>query len=170
MRRARAKRSVHTMLNHSFRTVAVAAALALVPAASASASAAGKTETLRFFSHVEMVTLTHADGTVVTDPSTQPVAGDRLDVYASDFAGNHKRHAKQSTASEHVQCVFTEASPEPDCVSHVAIGGSLLIFQGDPAKLIGGAGRYLGATGRVISNKTIGESNDSDIVARITLR
>jgi hypothetical protein len=116
------------------------------------------------------VTLTHADGTVVTDPSTEPVAGDRLDIYASDFAGNHKQHAKKSTASEHTQCQFTAASPEPDCVSHVAIGGSLLVFTGDPAKLIGGAGRYLGATGRVISNKTIGGSNDSDVVAKITPR
>lgn len=168
MRRARAKRSVFGMLTHTLRTAALTAALSLV--AAASAQAAGKTETLRFFSKVEQVTLTHADGTVVTDPSVQPVAGDRLDVFASDFAGNHAKHAKQSTASEHVQCLFTAASPEPDCVSHVAIGGSLLIFEGSPAKLIGGAGRYLGATGRVVSNKTVGDSNDSDVVARITLR
>jgi hypothetical protein len=168
MRTARAKRSVRGMLNHPFRTAAVAAALVLVPAASA--QAAGKTETLRFFSKVDQVTLTHADGTVVTDPSVQPVAGDRLDVYASDFAGNHKQHAKKATGSEHVLCQFTAASPEPDCTSHVALGGSLLVFHGNPATVIGGAGRYLGATGRVISNKTIGDSNDSDVVVRITLR
>jgi hypothetical protein len=156
------------MLTHTLRAAALTAALAVL--GTASAQAAGKTETLRFFSKVDQVTLTHADGTVVTDPSVQPVAGDRIDVFASDFAGNHAKHAKQATASEHVQCLFTAASPEPDCVSHVAIGGSLLIFEGSPAKLIGGAGRYLGATGRVISNKTIGESNDSDVVARITLR
>jgi hypothetical protein len=156
------------MLTHTLRTAALTTAFALLGAASA--QAAGKTETLRFFSKVDQVTLTHADGTVVTDPSVQPVAGDRLDVYASDFAGNHLKHAKRSTASEHVQCVFTAASPEPDCVSHVAIDGSLLIFAGDPAKLIGGAGRYLGATGRVVSNKTVGGGNDSDVVAKITLR
>ena len=156
------------MLTHTLRTVAITAALALVPAASA--SAAGKTETLRFFSKVDKLTLTHADGTVVTDPSAQAVAGDRLDVFASDFAGNHKRHAKRSTASEHVVCMFTAASPEPDCTAHVAIGGSMLIFQGYPGTVVGGSGRYLGATGKVISTTPVGNSNDSDVVAKITLR
>ena len=151
------------MLNHPFRTIALTAALALVPAASASA----KTETLRFFSKVDKLTLTHADGTVVDNPTGPPVAGDRLDVYSSDFAGDHKNHAKKATASEHAVCVFGD-SPEPDCVSHVAIGGSLLIF--DENTLIGGSGKYLNATGKVISNETVGDSNDSDIVAKIKVR
>jgi hypothetical protein len=151
------------MLNHPFRTAAVAAVLTLVPAASASA----KTETLRFFSKVDKVKLTHADGTVVDTPTGPPVAGDRIDVFSSDFAGNHARHAKKSTASEHVVCTFT-AAPEPDCIAHVALGGSMLIFDGDT--LIGGAGKYLNATGKVVSNKTVGDSNDSDIVAKITVR
>jgi hypothetical protein len=150
------------MLNHPIRTILITAALTLVPAASASA----KTETLRFFSKVDKVTLTHADGTVSQGP---PVAGDRLDVFASDFAGNHKRHAKKATGSEHVVCMFSSA-PEPDCISHVAIGGSMLIFQGNPGTVIGGAGEYLNATGKVISNKTVGDSNDSDIVAKINVR
>jgi hypothetical protein len=156
------------MLNHPLRTVAAATALALIPAASA--SAAGKTETLRFFSKTDQITLTHADGTVATDLSGPAVAGDRLDIYASDFAGDHKRHARKASGSEHVVCLFTAASPEPDCTSHVALGGSLLVFHGDPAVVIGGAGKYLGASGRVISNKTVGDSNDSDVVAKITLR
>ena len=168
MWRGSAERSVSTMLNHTLRIAALSAAFAI--AGTASASADGKTETLRFFSKVDKVTLTHADGTVVTDPSAQAIAGDRLDVFASDFAGNHKRHAKRSTASEHVVCLFTAASPEPDCTSHVAIGGSMLIFQGSPGTVVGGAGRYLRATGKVISNKTVGDSTDSDIVAKITLR
>jgi hypothetical protein len=151
------------MLNHPFRTAAVTAALVLVPAASASA----KTETLRFFSKVDKLTLTHADGTVVDSPASEPVSGDRLDIFSSDFAGNHKRHAKKSTASEHVVCLFG-ATPEPDCVAHVAIGGSMLIFDG--MTLTAGTGRYLGATGKVISNETVGDSNDSDVVAKVTLR
>jgi hypothetical protein len=151
------------MLNHPFRTAAVTAALVLVPAASASA----KTETLRFFSKVDKLTLTHADGTVVDNPTGPPAAGDRLDIYSSDFAGDHKRHAKKATASEHVACVFGD-SPEPDCVAHVAIGGSMLIFDGNT--LMGGSGKYLDATGRVISNNTVGDSNDSDVVAKIKVR
>ena len=33
-----------------------------------------------------------------------------------------------------------------------------------------GTGKYLGARGRVLSNTTVGNGNDSDVVARITLR
>ena len=47
--------------------------------------------------------------------------------------------------SEHVHCVFGQG--EPDCVSHVALGGSMLIFTGNPATLTGGTGRFQGATG-----------------------
>ena len=36
--------------------------------------------------------------------------------------------------------------------------------------VIGGAGKYLGATGKVISSKEIEGSNDSDVVARVTMR
>ncbi len=151
------------MLNHPFRTIALTAALALIPAASASA----KTETIRVFSKVDKVMLTHADGTVVDTPTGPPVAGDRLDVFATDFAGNHKKHSKQAVGAEHVVCTFT-AAPEPDCVAHVAYGNALLIFKGDT--LIGGAGKYLNATGKVISNKTVGDSNDSDVVAKINVR
>jgi hypothetical protein len=151
------------MLNHPFRTALIAAALTIVPAASASA----KTETMRFFSKVDKLQLTHADGTVVDNPTAPPVAGDRLDIYSSDFAGNHKRHEKKPSASEHAVCIFG-TGPEPDCTSHVAIGGSLLIFDDDT--LIGGSGKYLNATGKVLSNKTVGDSNDSDVVAKVTVR
>jgi hypothetical protein len=140
-------------------------ALALWPGAG---QAAGKTETLRIFDKPVSMTLTHADGTIVRQgPFPEPKAGDVLDVYALDFAGDHRRHEKRASMSEHLRCTFGSAGP-PDCESHVAVGGSLLIFRGD--KLVAGTGRYAHATGRVISNKTISEqSNTSDIVARIHL-
>ncbi len=56
---------------------------------------------------------------------------------------------------------------EPNCESQVAIGGSLLIFGGNPGTLIDGTGRYQGATGRVISSREV--RGGSDIVARIHL-
>ena len=66
--------------------------------------------------------------------------------------------------SNHLRCTFTQGPP--DCVSNVAIGGSLRVFDGN--KLIGATGRYQGATGRVLSNKQVpGTTNASDIVARI---
>jgi hypothetical protein len=154
------------MLKLTLRTAAFLTALALFPV---TASAAGKTETLRFYSKTEALVLTRADGTVIDHgPYPEAAAGDTLDIYASDFAGNHKRHAKRATASEHVRCTFTSASPEPSCESHVAIGGSLLIFHGYPGTVVAGSGRYLGATGRVVSNKEVGEG--SDIVAKIRLK
>ena len=45
----------------------------------------------------------------------------------------------------------------------------MLIFRGFPGTLIGGSGKYLGATGKVVSNKQIPGTNDSDIVAKIKL-
>jgi len=42
-------------------------------------------------------------------PYPEAVAGDTLDIYAVDYAGNHSKHAKRPTASEHVACRFTGA-------------------------------------------------------------
>jgi hypothetical protein len=157
------------MNNHNIRAAVAAVALAAVVAVPAAASAgSGKTETLRFYDKVDALVLTHADGTAVTkQPFPQAVAGDVLDVYSSEYAGNHKRHAKKPSGSAHVRCAFSGAG-EPDCEGHVALGGSLLIFRGYPGTLVGGAGRYLGATGRVVVNKEV--AGGSDIVAKIRRR
>jgi hypothetical protein len=152
------------------RTVlgAAAAALCALLLWPGAGQAAGKTQTLRIFDKPVSMTLTHADGTVVRQaPFPEAKAGDVLDVYALDFVGDHRRHEKRASMSEHLRCTFASAGP-PDCESHVAVGGSLLIFRGD--KLVAGTGRYAHATGRVLSNKTVDEqSNTSDIVARIHL-
>jgi hypothetical protein len=153
------------MINRPLCTTLAAAVLVLAPAASASA----KTETLRFYSKMDKLTLIKADGTQVQPgPDTQPAPGDRLEIFASDFAGTHRKHAKQATGSEHVVCTFSQA-PDPDCISHVALGGSLLIFRGAPGTVIGGAGKYLGASGRVLSSKQIPGTEDSDVVAKVKL-
>jgi hypothetical protein len=152
------------MINHRTRLASLAVAVTVAVALPASAQAAQKTHTLRFFDRTDRITMTHADGTVDSHPTAEPVPGDRLDVYASEFAGNHSHHAKKASGSNHVVCLFSEA-PEPDCISHVAFGGSMLIFSGDPGTVIGGAGRYLHASGRVISNKEV--PGGGDVVAKI---
>ena len=96
-------------------------------------------------------------------PFPEPRPGDVLDVFALDFAGNHRRHEPRPSASEHVRCTFTTA-PEPDCWSHVAIGGSLLVFHG--RQLVAGTNRYAGATGRVLSSKEV--EGGSDVVVWVT--
>jgi hypothetical protein len=68
--------------------------------------------------------------------------------------------------SSHTRCTFTANSPEPSCVSHVAIGGSLLVFTDN--EITDGTGIYHGATGRIVSEKELPD-NASDIVAKIHL-
>ena len=144
-----------------------ACALALLPSAG---QAASRTQTLRFFDKPVSITLTRPGGTVIDHaPYPQAKPGDVLDVNSVAFAGTHLRHAKKWTASSHLQCTFRAAGP-PSCVSHVAIGGSQLVFSGNPGKLVNGTGIYQGATGRTISSKDVpGVDDASDVVLRIQL-
>jgi len=154
---------------HPMRVAAGAAAAALCGLAlwPVAGQAARKTETLRFFSKDVSQTVTTADGRVIRKPPyPEPKPGDSLDINALDYVGNHRDHAQRWSASHHLRCVFSTG--EPDCVTHVAIGGSLLIFRGYPGALVNGTGRYQGAGGRVLSNKEA--PGGSDIVARIHLR
>jgi hypothetical protein len=145
--------------------LAAVCALALWPG---TGQAAGRTQTLRIFDKTVSVKLTHADGTVVTHPPFgQPQPGDVLDADSLDFVGNHAHHAKRWTMSSHTRCTFAAGAPEPACVSHVANGGSLLVFTDN--EVTDGTGIYQGATGRVVSMKE-GPNDTSDIVARIHLR
>jgi hypothetical protein len=53
-------------------------------------------------------------------------------------------------------------------VSHIAIGGSQLLFSGNPGKLVNGTGIYQGATGRTVSIEQLAD-DASDVVLRIEL-
>jgi len=145
---------------------AFAAGALLLPALG---DAAGRTQTLRFFDKPVSIKLTRADGTVVARPPyPEARPGDTLDVLSLDYAGNHAHHARQSTASTHLHCLFRAGAPT--CESHVAIGNSLLVFAGNPATLTYGTGIYMGATGRATAKEVPGTNDASDIVARIQLR
>ena len=146
------------------RTI-LAAGIAALLFASAGQAAGGKTQTLRFFDKVVFTKHTDADGKVVT---REPQPGDVLDVIALEYAGNHAKHARKPSGTAHLRCTFVDPAGPPDCVSHVAFGGSMLVFEDFPGTLVLGTGKYLGATGRVISNTDVG-NNNSDIVARVTL-
>ena len=151
----------------SVAVLAGAAATIAIVAAPGGSQAASSTQTLRFYDKPVSIKLTHADGTVVTHaPYPQAKPGDTLDVNTLDYVGNHTRHAKRWVSSSHVRCVF-HAGP-PACESHVAIGGSMLIFTGNPGTVTNGTGVYQGATGRVIASKEVG-NDASDVVVRIHL-
>jgi hypothetical protein len=177
MCRGGAGRSVDAMIStppaHLLRTLAIAAgaaalALALLAASPNRADAAGqgdgkgKTETLRFFSKPVSFTYTSVDGTVTHEPPAgPPQVGDVFEIDSIDFAGNHRRHAKRPTASDYLRCTFI-AGGEPDCQAWVAIGGSMLRFHG--FDIVGGGGRYLGATGRSVVKEVRG---GSDVVVKV---
>jgi hypothetical protein len=145
-----------------FAAVALLCAALLWPAGGEAAG--GRTKTIKVFSKTQKISVTHPDGTVVDHPPFPDMApGDVLDVYSIDYYGTHKKHSKRWVGSEHLRCVF--GTGEPDCTSTVALGFSLLVFHGD--KLVDGAGRFLGATGRVISTKEV--PGGTDAVARIKL-
>ncbi|MEA2448312.1 MAG: hypothetical protein QOG63_244 [Thermoleophilaceae bacterium] len=146
-------------------TAAAAAAACLVALTSASeAIAAHKTEVLRVFSKQTSFVYTNADGTVARVPPSEPKPGDSFDATANDYVGNHRHHAKHWTSSQHLHCVVGSDSM-PSCQAQVAVGGSLLIYDG--FKLALGTGRYLGATGTVSSKEVRG---GEDVVARTHLR
>lgn len=150
-------------------SAAVAATVCALAIGSPAGQAAGRSQTLILFDKPVSITLTHADGTVVSHapyPDAKP--GDTLDVNSLDYRGTHSRHSKRWIGSTHLRCKFNGPGA-PDCESHVALGGSLLVFTGNPGKVTNGTGIYQGATGRVTSVKQV--ANDaSDIVARIQLR
>ena len=142
----------------------VAALLLLVALSPSSGQAAGKTETVRFFSKVVSFTYTAADGTVThRPPAGPPQAGDVLEVDSLSYRGNHRKHAKRSTASDYVRCEFKDG-PEPDCFSSAAIGGTLLRFHN--AAVIGAVGRW--KSGKVVSNKEV--QGGSDVVLKLRRR
>jgi hypothetical protein len=89
-----------------------------------------------------------------------------FEIDSLDYVGNHKRHAKRATMSDYLRCTFT-ADGAPDCFGYVAIGGSMLRFHG--FDIIGGTGRYQGATGKTVSNEEI-PGGGSDFVVRVRLR
>jgi hypothetical protein len=157
-------RSVVGMTTHTrIRTLAIVlvASLAIAPAAFAKR----KTETIRAFSKPVSFVYTSVDGTVTEGPpAARPQAGDMFEISSLDFVGNHKKHAKKATMSDYLRCTFT-AALEPDCFGYTAVAGSMLRFHG--FDIIGGTGRYQGATGKVILNREV--EGGSDFVVRVRL-
>jgi hypothetical protein len=163
---------------HLIRAVAaagaVAAACAAAPPLSGSAAAPpehrshGRTETLRLYVATSTITLTRADGTVVRRPPYPEAGpGDVLDVTDRVFAGTHRRHRRRALGTDHLRCTFGSSGP-PDCISHVAVGGSMLVFVGDPGTVLLGTGRWAGARGRVLVNREV--PGGSDVVVRVIRR
>jgi hypothetical protein len=145
------------------------AACATIIAVGVSAAAA-KTVTLHFFSKQVYSRISDASGHPLS-PNSAPSVGDRLSFASNDYAGNHKHHAKQATASDHIVCTVTSTSTAL-CDGTIAIGGSLILgddfvfdFNSNAATKVtitGGTGLYRHAHGSVIA-KSVGNNTDLTI-------
>jgi hypothetical protein len=146
-------------------SVAACAAIVAVGASAAAAQAV----TLHFFSKGVYSRFSDAAGKPL-GPKSRPAAGDRLSFASNYYAGNHKHHAKQATASDHIVCTFTSTSSAL-CDGTIAIGSSMIIgddfvlkfnSKTTTVKITGGTGRYRHAHGTVIA-KNVGPNTDITI-------
>jgi hypothetical protein len=136
-----------------------------IPALSGAHPTAATAHLIRFYGKSITITITAPSGHVTSRPPyPQAQAGDVLDVTPLDYAGNHVHHAARWSMSDHLRCTFGRGALA--CESNVAVGGSLLVSNGD--KLVGATGRYPGPAGRVLSNKEVPtSSDDADVVLQI---
>jgi hypothetical protein len=128
-------------------------------------AASGKTQTLHLFDKPVSLSLTMSHGKVISPPTISAAATRRRARRVLVGLSRQPLHrASHWTLSKHFSCAF--AQRPPTCVSNVATGSSLLVFDGN--KLVGATGAYQGATGQVLSNKTIPNTNNqADIVVAI---
>jgi len=133
---------------------------------------AGKIVTMHFYSVVASFVYMNADGTVAAHPPQKPEAGGQLEILENAYTGTHKSHSKKIVATTHTVCVFKSAKPEPTCDGQSAIGGNQLLLFHTPAgsgtTVVGGTGRYLGATGKATATE-VGNHNNSDVVVTVQL-
>jgi hypothetical protein len=146
--------------------ISLAAVVATALIWPATGHAAGKTETIRVFSEVQSFTLTAPDGTVSREPPAgPPAAGTVMEIDSLDYRGTFKKHEKRPSFSDYLRCTFGSDPQNPDCYGFSAIGGSLLRFHG--FDIIGGTGRYAGATGKTVSSKEL--EGGSEFVVKVKL-
>jgi hypothetical protein len=153
---------------------------AIAAVAIGSASAKTSTLTLHFFQKGVSFRLTDAAGNPLPTNAI-PTVGSVFDASDVDYVGNHKHHAKKSTASDHIRCVFETVPTTPTgtatllCDGAIAIGGSMLLADHSTAagsqssttvQINGGVGKYKGYHGTATST-SIGNTNNSDLVVKI---
>ena len=141
-----------------------AAALAL----SAAPAGAAKQSQLKFFSHNVTTSITDPSGKPLTGG---PVAGAKLVVTDVNYAGNHKRHARRYTSTDHLVCSFTGPATGV-CDGQFTVGPSMLLSENVTidfsAKLTfpitGGTGKYRGAKGTIVSTSIPGSADTDDVI------
>jgi hypothetical protein len=141
--------------------------------AKATHGAAGKTLTLRYYSQTVTFIYRKADGTVLAQPPQGAAVGDQMEITELGYKGTTKKHAKKWSVSAYTICVFHSTKGAPTCEGIAALGGNqLLTFHtapdSDHPQVVGGRGRYAGATGSVDMQST-GDTS-SDLVITVNLK
>ena len=162
--------------SHRSRTRGVALLAGMLLALVVIAPAAGaRTAALHYFSKQTGNTFINPQGRALA-PNTPPAAGDVNDITSIDYLGNHKHHANNPTASDHLRCTitsFTGSAATANCDAQVAIGGSMLLgndvtftLSNGSAPLVvpinGGTSIYRHAHGKIIATN-VGNNTDFDI-------
>jgi hypothetical protein len=139
--------------------VAGGVALALVvPAGTVSAGT-----TLHYYSKEASFSFLNAAGKKISAP-TGP--GDKFTASDLNYAGDHKKHAKKWTSTDHSICTIVSET-DAVCDIQIAIGGSMLLSSSVKVTLSGsgkvtvpvngGTGRYKNARG-VLKSVQVGQS------------
>jgi hypothetical protein len=140
----------------------------MAPAASA------RSVTLHYFSKQTSSTFVNPLGQPITGA---PAVGDINDNTGIDYLGNHKHHAKTTTASDHLRCTitsFTQSAGKATCDAQIAIGDSMLLANHASVTLSdapqtfainGGTGIYRHAHGSV---KATQAGNNTDLQIKVT--
>jgi hypothetical protein len=157
----------------------ISAALAVgVSACGSGASAVSSAQTLHFLETSTTSTWTNALGHPIPGGPSQsnpPSPGDQNELTHLDFVGNHTRHAKQWTASDHLLCVISSQG-NAVCQAQLALGGSMVLAKGtlngssstQTFTVIGGTGTFQGVSGTIVDAAYSPKSKDTDLT--ITLR
>ena len=152
---------MHKRLLVALISVCAFAAVAAIPAT------ASKKVTLKYFSKVESATVTDANGAPLTG---EPTVGSHLEVTDRNYLGNHKKHERKYSSTDHLVCTFTGPNTAL-CDGQFAIGGSMLLVQhqnitfkdaGLTVAITGGTGKFKGMKGTVVSTN-IGDNSDDVI-------
>jgi hypothetical protein len=149
------------------RLLACALAIAAT-AAVATPAHAGQTKTLRFFEKSIHLSFTTSTGAPKDPSAGPPAAGDVLDVSGVLFRGDHRRHGSRVVGTDHTRCVFT-GPDSGSCQGEAAIGNALILVRSelsqDTFSIWWGTGPFKGISGTG-TTKSIGETNNSDVVLR----
>ena len=148
--------------------VACGVVVALVaPAGSASART-----TLHYYSKETSFAFLNAAGKEIHAP-TAP--GDRFTSTDVNYVGDHKKHAKKWTSTDHSICTIVNET-DAVCDIQIAIGGSMLLSSnvkvslgGDGAVNVpinGGTGRYRNAKGTLKSTQVDDSASDMTLTLK----